>query len=163
MPEPPGQPAELGMSWLYFAYGSNLKTHRMRTRVPSAQALGLASLSGMRLAIDKRSPDGSGKANLVSDPSGEVWGAVYAIDPAHWLALDRHEPRYSRVEVEVERPAGPCLRVQTYVSTHTAGGLVSFDWYKGLIVEGAREHGLPAHYVETLEQLPEMPDPRRVS
>ena len=32
---------------------------------------------------------------------------------------------------------------------------------KILIVEGAREHGLPVDYVELLRGLPEKPDPRR--
>ncbi len=40
---------------------------------------------------------------------------------------------------------------------------VAFDWYKRLIVEGAREHGLPGDWVATLERLPEKPDPRRLT
>ena len=51
----------------------------------------------------------------------------------------------------------------TYVAPPTASDPVAFAWYKRFIVEGAREHDLPAPYVEILSQLPERPDPNRLS
>lgn len=34
-----------------------------------------------------------------------------------------------------------------------------FDWYRDLVVAGAREHGLPPTYVEELALTPAAPDP----
>ena len=84
-----------------FSYGSNLTISRMQGRVPSARPEGAARLSGYRLVCDKAGADGSGKANLRADPKSEVWGAIYALDPADWADLDAHEPGYKRIEVEV--------------------------------------------------------------
>ena len=149
------------MSPLYFAYGSNLKATRMRERLPAARSLFPAQLHGSRLAIDKRSSDGSGKANLVIDPSACVWGFLYKIDRDAWQVLDSFEPDYARAEVEVVLRDGRRVFAQTYRSAHTAPGLVAFDWYKRLIVEGALERELPPDYVEILSSLPSVPDPRR--
>jgi gamma-glutamylcyclotransferase (GGCT)/AIG2-like uncharacterized protein YtfP len=141
------------MRGLYFAYGSNLKRARMRERVPSAEALGRARLQGFRLTCDKHGADGSGKANLRTDARAEVWGALYALDPAHWPALDACETRYERVTVRVE--AGTELwTAETYVSEALTSEPVPFHWYWRLILEGAREHALPDTYIRALETLP---------
>jgi gamma-glutamylcyclotransferase (GGCT)/AIG2-like uncharacterized protein YtfP len=147
----------------YFAYGSNLKSDRMRSRIESARFVTRARLAGFRLALDKSGRDGSGKANVQRDPCAHVWGVVYVIDHAHWPQLDAFEPGYARIDVRVETEAGEALGVQTYVARDLTDGAVAFDWYKRLLVEGAREHGLPEDYVEALEQLPHRPDPRRLT
>lgn len=137
----------------YFAYGSNLKLARMRSRVPAAQVVGPALLRGRRLTLDKRGADGSGKANLAPDPEASVWGVVYTFQAATWEDLDSFEPGYERVEVTVER-AGEELDALTYASSRTTPDPVPFAWYKRLIVEGAREHGLPVEWVAKLRALP---------
>ena len=146
------------MSALYFAYGSNLSSARMRGRVTSARALGPARIADYRLALDKRGADGSGKANLAPAPGASVWGVVYAIDELHWPRLDACEPGYRRVEVEVWTPQRS-LAAQTYRARVLTDDPVAFDWYKRLILEGALEHGLPPEWIETLTALPERPPP----
>jgi len=141
---------------LYFAYGSNLSSARLRERVVSARALGPARIAGYRLALDKRGADGSGKANLARDPGARVWGVVYSIEVEHWERLDACEPGYGRVEVEVWTPERS-LVAETYLARVRTDDPVAFDWYKRLILEGAREHGLPADWIETLAALPERP------
>jgi gamma-glutamylcyclotransferase (GGCT)/AIG2-like uncharacterized protein YtfP len=147
------------MQTLYFAYGSNLCSGRMRTRVAGAVTRGRARLPGRRLTTDKLGRDGSGKANLRADASAAVWGVLYAIDSAYWPALDACERGYARVGVAVELDDGETLRAETYVSEAFTDDPVPRASYKRLIVEGAREHGLPADYIATLEALPEKPDP----
>ena len=147
------------MRALYFAYGSNLKLARLRGRVPSAQVVTTARLHGYRLALDKRGSDGSGKANLCREPGSRVWGVVYGFGLQDWAALDACEPGYERIAVGVE--AGERrLRAETYVALRLTREPVAFDWYKRLILEGAREHGLPDEWLERLERLPQRPDPR---
>jgi hypothetical protein len=142
------------MQALYFAYGSNLCSPRMRERVPSARARGVGRLDGRRLALDKPGRDGTAKANLRLAPGGCVWGVVWAFDAAHWPALDACERGYQRIQVVVSL-SGADTRVATYASELSTDDPVPSRAYKRFLVEGAREHGLPAHWVTLLEALPE--------
>ena len=130
------------MQSLYFAYGSNLSTPRLRGRVESAVVVGPAVLRGRRLTTDKRGRDGSGKANLVPDRVGEVWGVVYAIRDEHWPALDACEAGYERLRVGVHTERERVL-AWTYVSQKLAEDPVPFSWYKRLIVSGASSFTAP--------------------
>jgi len=148
---------------LYFAYGSNLSSKRMCARVASARRLCAAWVDGRRLTFGKRGRDGSGKATLVADPGARVWGALYAIDPAHWARLDGFEPGYARVALDVTTERRERVTAATYVAPESASDPVAFAWYKRLVVDGAREHGLPEKYIDTLLRLPEQRDPKRLS
>jgi AIG2 family protein len=141
---------------LYFAYGSNLCAARLCERVPSAVARGVARADGFALALDKRGADGTAKANLRSEPGSVVWGVLYAIDARDWPRLDRHERDYARIEIAVSRGAER-LAAQTYRSDHLTDDVVAAAWYKQLIVDGAREHGLPDDWCALLEALPTRP------
>jgi hypothetical protein len=142
------------MTARYFAYGSNMALSRMRARAPSAQPEGAARLPGFRLSCDKLGADGSGKANLLPDAASAVWGALYAVHPDDLARLDRHEPGYQRVLVEVcWRDARVAAHV--YRATRTTRDPVPFAWYKRLVIDGAREHGLPADWIRALEAWPE--------
>ncbi len=142
------------MSDLYFAYGSNLKASRMHERIPTASRHGVASLHGMRVAVNKLSRDGSGKANLEREPGARVWGFVYRLEPEGWSLLDTYEPGYSRVRVELVGVSETRIKAQTYLADAPVDGLSAFDWYHTLIVEGAIEHGLPDDYIRELHALP---------
>jgi gamma-glutamylcyclotransferase len=37
-----------------------------------------------------------------------------------------------------------------------------YDWYKALVIAGAREHGLPADYIAALAAAPAKPDPDKI-
>lgn len=143
---------------LYFAYGSNLLSERLRSRVASARALCAAWVDGHRLTCGKLGRDGTGKATLVEDESARVWGAVYSIAATDWAVLDRFEPGYVRVALAVTTVRRESLLTTTYLAPVTAAAPVPLASYKQLIVNGAREHGLPADYIETLRRLPERLD-----
>lgn len=139
----------------YFAYGSNLASARLRERVPSAVARGVARAPGYALHLDKLGVDGSAKANLRPDPGPEagVWGAVYAIEATEWPLLDRCERGYARIEIDVWL-ADERIRVSTYRSDRLTDDPVPLGWYKRLMVDGAREHGLPEAWCARLAALP---------
>ena len=144
---------------LYFAYGSNMKTERMTKRISSAKVVGQAKIAGKRLVCNKRSKDGSGKANLVDSPGVEVWGVLYELAEADLLELDKAEGGYRRVEIEVLDEQGYLIAVQTYVSQNLTDDARAYEGYKELILDGAREHRLPEGYITDLNGIATKPDP----
>lgn len=142
------------MTSLYFAYGSNLHSGRMRFRVPEARSLGSARLPGARLVCNKLGRDGTAKANLVEDPSGLVWGVLWRIETRAWELLDRFEGGYARTEVRVETLDGSEHHASTYVSERVMEQPVPSARYLRWLLDGAREHGLPADWIAHLNRLP---------
>jgi len=121
------------VSYLYFAYGSNMWTPRMTDRCPSAKAVGTAVLCGWRTAYDKPSRDGSAKLNLRPDPTGSVSGVVYEVEERDRPRLDAAEPGYEALET----PVG-----WTYVYRGEPTSSRPSDRYVALVDAGARAHGI---------------------
>ncbi|MEM9388026.1 MAG: gamma-glutamylcyclotransferase family protein [Pseudomonadota bacterium] len=152
---------------IYFAYGSNLHPERLRRRVPSRQALGVAILSGHTLTFTKRGADGSGKCAIVptDDPQASVYGVLYRMAPDDRLSLDHaegvHGGGYVPITVEVTHRDGGTVEAFTYLPPNRFidPALQPYDWYKALVVHGARHHALPARWVSQLEAVAAMADP----
>lgn len=152
------------MTVLYFAYGSNMLTRRLRdpARAPSARVLATGYVPGRRLVFDKAGQDGSGKCDIeVSDENDRVYGVLYALTPRDMRRLDRVEGlgfgyRRDTLEVFSEGRSRPAA---TYLALEKTPGLMPFDWYKQLVVAGADEHGLPEAYLERLRAEPARGDP----
>ena len=145
----------------YFAYGSNLLVARLQERVPGATTRGIGHLADHRLVCDKVGRDGSAKANLVRHPEARVWGALYDLPRGGLDRLDPFEGGYRRTEVEIQIAQGPRIVAVTYVSERRSDDTTPFDWYRAMMVDGGRAHGLPEDYLELLAALPSRPDPRR--
>jgi hypothetical protein len=148
------------MQRLYFAYGSNMCSAWMGERVASARPLGPAQLPGHRLVLNKPGVDGSAKANVEPHAEGLVWGVAYELPIGDFVHLDRYEVGYRRLPMRVHAEPQAGIDAEVYVALRTTGDGVPFDWYKRLMLEGAREHGLPEGYLEQLRALPERRDER---
>lgn len=142
---------------LYFAYGSNMSTPRLRARAPSARAVGIARLPAHAHRWHKIGRDGSGKCDIVHTGCGEdaVWGVLFALSRDDKRALDRAEGLgvgYQEKTVRVETEAGP-RAASTYCAKpdQTDPSLRPAAWYKAHVQRGAREHGLPAAYARELD------------
>jgi gamma-glutamylcyclotransferase (GGCT)/AIG2-like uncharacterized protein YtfP len=139
---------------LYFAYGSNLDMRQFRRRCPGSEVVGRARLPDYRLAFTRYSTKRKGGvADIVPNPGAEVWGALYHVDEPGMLALDEFEnaPRsYRRETVRVFDDEGVEREAVAYIA-HATGVFAPSRMYLGLIVNGAREHGLPDDYVAALE------------
>lgn len=149
-----------------FAYGSNMCRGRMQERAPDAVFGTVAALPAHVLRFDKRSVDGSGKANALftGDPADEVWGVVVDVPDDQREGLDRAEflgSGYLDREVTVYDPTGTQLTAVAYIAedSHVEPGLRPYDWYLRLVIEGARSHGLPLDYITDLTLIPADPDP----
>ncbi len=148
------------MQALYFAYGSNLASRRMRERVPGARAVGRARLEGWRLVADKPGRDGSAKLNVVRDAEAHVWGALWELRGEDLVVLDRFEGGYARVAVTA-RAEPRAVAATTYASALAQAGIGLDPGYKAFVLEGAREHRLPREWVALLASLPEGPGRER--
>ena len=143
---------------VYFAYGSNMLTARLRERMPSCKPLGIAKLPGHALRFHKRSKDQSGKCNaFATDDDQSVMGVLFAFDPAERPTLDKAEGvgnGYEHATVTVINDQGRRQKVLTYLASPNAidDSLAPYTWYKDFVLAGCAEHGLPADYVAVYVQ-----------
>ncbi|HUK31292.1 MAG TPA: gamma-glutamylcyclotransferase [Candidatus Acidoferrum sp.] len=147
---------EQSMSQNVFAYGSNMCSGRFRAyRVHPDGAGRGALLRGYRLLFNKRSTDGSGKANVEAREAAEVWGVLYSIPDADLPTLDDGEVGYERVTLPVRTADNAESQAWVYIASpaNTDDGLRPYTWYKRFLVEGAREHALPPEYIASLENI----------
>jgi len=147
------------MSIRYAAYGSNLHPVRLNARLPAAELLGTARLDGWSLEFHKRGRDGSGKCSVLPGGSG-VALAVYALSLRDLATLDAIEGvgmGYTRRVVEVPS-YGAC---HTYVAEagHVDDSLTPFDWYRELVILGAKHHAFDASYIDRLTTVAAASDP----
>jgi gamma-glutamylcyclotransferase (GGCT)/AIG2-like uncharacterized protein YtfP len=149
------------MSKLYFAYGSNMKLARLAKRAPSVKVQGCVRISGKQMVFNKISQDGSGKANIVDAQSRTTWGVLFEIDENDIPKLDDAEKGYDKQELLVIDNNEKTFSAFTYVSQKTNDGLMPYDWYLTLIIQGAEENNLPKGYVESLKIIGSMPDVRK--
>ena len=153
----------------YFAYGSNMLARRLTdpSRAPSAVARGVARAPGFVVRFHKVGRDGSGKCTLVAaaDDRAVAFGVLYEVADADGERLDRvegvHTGGYLRRAVQLRLSDRRTTEAMTYVAgdEYVDATRLPFDWYRDLVVAGAIEHGLPAGYVEELEQVPAASDP----
>ena len=141
----------------YFAYGSNMqrKTFEGRRRQrPHDRRVG--QLDGFRLTFDLPvGPGERGVANLAACPDSLTYGVLYRIDRCAVDSLDRSEGvpvAYRKLWTTVQSGTHS-ISAFTYISPHRQAQRKPSARYLGLILEGAREHGLPPKYVERLGAL----------
>jgi gamma-glutamylcyclotransferase (GGCT)/AIG2-like uncharacterized protein YtfP len=142
---------------LYFAYGSNMLRERLAERCPSATFESVASLPDHELTFAKRSVDGSGKCAIQRAKGREVLGVIWQLTASELTELDRFEGAgrgYERTEIQVRRPSGEVVGAITYNATALDPLLRPYDWYRSLVLAGARQHGLSPDYVDALARVP---------
>lgn len=153
---------------VYFAYGSNMSTARLRERIPSCVPIGIATLPGHVLRFHKRGTDKSGKCNAFATGNEDsVTGVRFRFDPAERSALDKAEGvgnGYECATVTVINEKGRRRKVLTYLASpeYIDDSLKPYGWYKDFALAGAMEHRLPPAYVAKYIQLVEaIEDPNK--
>ena len=145
-------------SW-YFAYGSNLDPRTfLGRRNMRPLATRVAHLADFELRFDL--PVGRaerGVANVSPRRGAGVWGVAYQLTARDLMRLDRsegvHRGFYQRIAVRVTCDDGPARAAWTYQSLRGRPGRKPSRRYLGLLLRGARHHGLPAGYVTALRSL----------
>ena len=150
----------------YFAYGSNLDpgTFLGRRRMQPL-ATRVARLDEFELRFDLPvGPGERGVASVGPCAGGCVWGVAYQLTIADADRLDRTEGvphgAYTRAVIEPRTGAGETLRAFTYVSSRGREGRKPSRRYMGLLLAGARHHGLPDEWIARLRAWPLAVDER---
>lgn len=145
----------MGTLW-YFAYGSNLSPAIFEDRRQMRPlARHRSRLDGFRLTFDiPVGPGERGVANLIDDPASRTHGVAYELSPSDADRLDRSEgvPHlYRRVAVTLLLDDDTRLYAFTYQSGVSSPGRKPSPRYLGLLLEGARHHGLPGEWIRHLD------------
>ncbi|TWU14762.1 AIG2-like family protein [Symmachiella macrocystis] len=148
-----------------FAYGSNMHTARLRARVASAVPVGLGVVAQRQFVFHKRGLDGSGKADAFYTGVAEdrVWGVLFEIAAADKPVLDEFESvgvGYDDLTVTVELAGGTTTEAVIYAARAEMldAQLKPFCWYREFVLQGGRQHGLPADYLVDLAQFESIRD-----
>ena len=132
----------IDQSLLYFAYGSNMSTPRIASRLGFVRKIAVASLVEHRLQFHKRSDDGSAKCDILLTDNAEdrVIGVVFNIALAEKRVLDRYEGLgfgYEEKMVRLRTTDGTTLEATTYYATRIDPGLKPYAWYREHVARGA--------------------------
>jgi AIG2-like family len=134
---------------LHFAYGSNMSRARMGARCPGATALGTATLEHWRFIIG---PEGHG--SIVPRPGAVVHGVLWRVGARDIAAINAYESLdsglYVRRIIPVRR-AQSLLPALVYILRRHGEGTPR-PAYIHLVVEAARDWGLPEHYIDALQR-----------
>lgn len=143
---------------LYFAYGSNMWSHRMHIRNPTAKFFDTAELEGYYVGFvdDFESWQGAA-ATLKKSAERTTHGVLWTIPKGDIHSLDRQEREYEAADVTVKLPSGDKVVCRTYFYLPSRPGKKNMPslLYKAVIVAGAIEHKLPDSYVQELMKNPD--------
>ncbi|XP_047026346.1 gamma-glutamylcyclotransferase-like [Helicoverpa zea] len=155
-------------TFLYFAYAANLLKFQIRMHNPSAEFVSIARLDNYRLDFLKYSQFWGGPVGtLVPTANAHVWGVIWRLHKDDLENLDNQKDIDTRKfyvkYLEVLTPYMGTFRCRTYIQKVNPLPRGNRDiipverwpsWsYKQVILMGAREHGLPNHYIRFLRKL----------
>ncbi len=148
----------------YLAYGSNLHPLRLTERIPSAMLIGTIDMPGRELTFHKRSfVDGTGKCTIIESAASHMYGALFSLNPKDESVLDRIEGLGQGYKKQLVRcPLGETTyEAFTYVATksHIDEKLSPYTWYKEIVLAGARYHGFPQDYIDSIKAVEAIQDP----
>ncbi|GAB3514228.1 gamma-glutamylcyclotransferase family protein [Emticicia fontis] len=149
-----------------FAYGSNMNIKRIKQRVPSAIKVSNAFIKNYTMICNKVSRDGSSKANIVQtdNPNDIVWGIIFEISDNEKADLDKAEGLgrgYLEAIFNFTDTNNKIHQAQVYIAhkDFINNNLVPYDWYKQIILSGAKQNELPDYYLEKIQYLDFITDP----
>lgn len=138
---------------LYFSFGSNMQSAQMTQRCPSAVVEGIGCVSGFKLAFSRRGSYRPGAVATIEPGNLEddvAMGRVWNLSENDLRILDTIERAYVRIALPVTIESVGMRYCWTYVSFPDGRGAAPDAEYVELIIDGAREAGLPSSYVDGL-------------
>jgi len=143
---------------LYFSYGSFLDSETLKKHAPNAKYMKRAVLLDFEVQFNFLSKTYDGGVTGVEPVAGKkALGVVYDVPPDEIEKLDIVEgvPAgiYYRQTVTIVDEDGNEHRAETYRTTDPKGPFTPTRRYLGLMIKGAKEHGLDPDYIKELETL----------
>jgi gamma-glutamylcyclotransferase (GGCT)/AIG2-like uncharacterized protein YtfP len=141
----PGLNAKKAM--LYFAYGSNMSRQPMQARCPTAVGAGVATLRNHRFVIMA-----NGYASVAPALSEDVHGFLWRIGSRDLAALDAYEDVAGGLYRQAMLPVLQdtiTVNALVYLGCEMRQGRPR-PGYIPLVLDAARECGLPAAYIASL-------------
>jgi len=148
---------------LYFSYGSNMSSKRLKERVPSAYYVTVATLLKHELRFHKKSLDGSGKCDAyeTGKDDHQIMGVVFELAKLEKPKLDIKEglgKGYEEKLVNLVSQSGEHIEALTYYATSIDKTKKPYHWYKQHVINGAEEFGLPEEYIEKIRSTESIVD-----
>ena len=145
-------------SMLFFSYGSFLDSKNLKKHAPESKFIRKAILPGFEVQFNFLSKTYDGGVTGVEPAQGKrALGVLYDVPSDEMERLDIVEgvPAgiYYRETVTVIDEHGKEHRAETYRTTDPKGPFTPTKRYLGLMIKGAKEHGLDPDYVKELEDL----------
>ena len=138
----------------YFAYGANMDVETLKERKVDFKTITAGKIRDARLVFHVPGGDDTGKADLMDDKRSHVHGVVYDVPEKSLAGLDVYEHiergRYRRGEVVVQTSQGEMV-CAVYRGAKFRSGLKPSKDYLERLIRGARQHGLPDHYLKFLQ------------
>ena len=131
----------------YFAYGSNMLPKRLLERIDKYHMGFKAEFPNHRFIYNKKSIDGTAKANVEPDDSMEVCGVCFEVDEGDLETLKKYEGGYDQRNIEVTDENENIVKAVTYVSASVDNSLGASTEYKSIVVNGARHWDLDEKYI----------------
>lgn len=132
---------------LYFAYGSNMSRALMRRHCPGCEEIGTAALAGYRFIITI-----DGYASIVPHPGGTVHGVLWRLRSRDLAVLNAYESLDSGLYFTTTLPVlsgAQRVAAMIYIARDRVMGRPK-PGYLDVVVDAAREWGLPRPYVQSL-------------
>ncbi|HWQ40538.1 MAG TPA: gamma-glutamylcyclotransferase family protein [Desulfosporosinus sp.] len=143
----------------YFAYGADMNSAQIKQRCSSPKVLGIARLPGYKVEFYGYSAlwDGA-QETVVPDLQSEVWGVLYELQFHDCESLDTYQDArvngmgaYFHYPVDVITMDQETIASIIYKKDVLEEAKLPSTEYLDFIVQGAKEHGLPAEYITLLE------------
>ena len=134
----------------YFAYGSNLEKGRLLQRIKKFHAASRAILNDYRFLYNKKSIDGTSKANITLSEGSEIQGICYEIDDDDLGILDQCEKGYNRIKENIVILPNIDATAITYISNSIIDAVSPSKEYRDIILKGARDWKLDDKYVQSV-------------
>jgi hypothetical protein len=152
VPEMTGEGGPTTDEILYFAYGSNMSSARLRPRVTDLPKGTVARLASYVRTFDKPGTYG-GKTNIRKTTSDQdsVPGVLFALTQAQLAALADFEDGYMKQEIIVTLGDGTTRKAWTFIAEKTEAGLQPTRSYLRHLIVGAREHGFAKDEITAIE------------
>jgi len=134
---------------LHFAYGSNMSRAQMGARCPGATAVGIATLEHWRFIIGVE-----GHGSIAPSPGAIVHGVLWRTAAREIAAINAYENVASGLylrRIVAVRHGASLLPALAYVLRRRGEGRPR-PGYIHLVVEAARDWGLPERYVDALQR-----------